>query len=819
MGLFYKLRRHAWAKSATPFDHAIEDVIDDWVRQPDYPEKVADLATVRDILDGPAERYPDYVLSIAKRRSLRKIRALTRLQARAPSWMLRQVDRDLGKIQNLLLRRTAPWTEAQQLSLLELWTDRVGHWDVVPPKGGVAMFERQARKDPLSRDVVQSIRKLGQLVSLHEERPKPISERIWHLLGADAPERIWIPDWSRYRLSQLLAGIPPSEAEHWKAFFALLKINPGAWPTRTWLAEVGEALAPLGEEKFAERMDDWMRREVRREGERVLCELDDYRQYGRQLIWACASFPSEAMADRLSAFADRLFPGWYYSLGGAAARTLGCFGTMAAIRRLQWLSQRHPKPARRNACERAIDYAAKRLKLSRRDIEELSVETFGLDDDARVAESIGGYTATISIDDAQKISTVWKNPDSKTLKSTPKPVRDRHSDDLAALRRRVKDMRRQLSIQRQRIDRLLMADPVWTFETWRNRYLDHGFLRPFAERLIWEFRTPDGEPFTALPSNGRLVLHNGDERPFPANDSAVRLWHPIDSDVPTVQAWRAFLFDREFRQPIRQAFREIYVLTDAERETETYSNRFAGHFILQKPFQGLMRTRGWRSPMFANFDPDGEPTLDLPDGEHVAVFFVFTETDEFYADVLTTEQVIFRDKEWNRTPIENVPPRVFSEVMRDIDLFVSVASVGADPAWMDRFAGQEAWNYGDDYAGRPLTPAGESRRDVLDRLLPAFSIADRCTIEDRYLRVRGNLAEYRIHLGSATIKMAPDDQYLCIVAASPDRRYSGYARWLLDEDHVLSMIVSKAMLLANDSEIRDETILSQIRSRNRRTAG
>ena len=75
---------------------------------------------------------------------------------------------------------------------------------------------------------------------------------------------------------------------------------------------------------------------------------------------------------------------------------------------------------------------------------------------------------------------------------------------------------------------------------------------------------------------------------------------------------------------------------------------------------------------------------------------------------------------------------------------------------------------------------------------------------------------YRIHLGSATVKMAPDDQYLCIVPAPPDRRHSAYARWLLDEDRMLSMIVSKAMLLANDSRIRDEMILSQIRSRNRR---
>ena len=34
-------------------------------------------------------------------------------------------------------------------------------------------------------------------------------------------------------------------------------------------------------------------------------------------------------------------------------------------------------------------------------------------------------------------------------------------------------------------------------------------------------------------------------------------------------------------------------------------------------------------------------------------------------------------------PLEQIPPLVFSEVMRDVDLFVSVASVANDPTWAD----------------------------------------------------------------------------------------------------------------------------------------
>src|SRR5919109_545995 len=53
----------------------------------------------------------------------------------------------------------------------------------------------------------------------------------------------------------------------------------------------------------------------------------------------------------------------------------------------------------------------------------------------------------------------------------------------------------------------------------------------------------------------------------------------------------------------------------------------------------------------------------------------------------TTDQVRFvplGTREPEPIPIADVPPLVFSEAMRDVDLFVGVASIGADPAWVDR---------------------------------------------------------------------------------------------------------------------------------------
>jgi hypothetical protein len=99
----------------------------------------------------------------------------------------------------------------------------------------------------------------------------------------------------------------------------------------------------------------------------------------------------------------------------------------------------------------------------------------------------------------------------------------------------------------------------------------------------------------------------------------------------------------------------------------------------------------------------------------------------------------------------------------------------------------------------------------LARLLPRTKIADWVELGDRYLRVRGNRGTYRVHLGSANILIEPDDRYLCIVPASSARA----KRVMLpfDGDEVLSVILSKALLLAADNKITDPTILRQLERR------
>ena len=96
----------------------------------------------------------------------------------------------------------------------------------------------------------------------------------------------------------------------------------------------------------------------------------------------------------------------------------------------------------------------------------------------------------------------------------------------------------------------------------------------------------------------------------------------------------------------------------------------------------------------------------------------------------------------------------------------------------------------------------------------AVRVRLRCELTGRFLVVRGDLRTYKIHLGSGNILMTPDDQYLCIVAARDARDARASKLFLpFDDDPLLSLILSKAFLLADDTKITDPAISRQIAAR------
>ncbi|MEU5879143.1 DUF4132 domain-containing protein [Spirillospora sp. NPDC047279] len=504
-------------------------------------------------------------------------------------------------------------------------------------------------------------------------------------------------------------------------------------------------------------------------------------------------------------------------LAGAAINALGDVADPSALDALWRLQHAIKHRALAKQIGAAVEAAAGRQGITPEQLIERGVPRHDLDADGTTTRGLGDHEARVAVADAVTVRLTFAGPDGRPLKSAPAALREPYADEIRELKALTKQVRGTLSAERARVERLMSADRAWPFDEWSRHYRDHPVTGVLVRGLIWEFEGADGRWTAAAPGGRTLVTVDGTALADPAPGSRVRLWQPVRAGVAEIQAWRGYVAEHEIRQPFKQAFREIYLLTPAEEETRVYSNRFAAHIVHYRRLYALFKERGWQSNYLGRHEAGyhGEAKGEFGDGRWRACFFHEPAEDDFqdaprYA---ATDQVRFERREgrrWLETAVADVPAAVFSEAMRDVDLFVGVTSIAADPDWTDH--GEDRYlAYWQRTSFGVLSASAETRRDALRRVVPLLKFGARCTVDDRYLVVRGTLRTYKIHLGSANILMEPDDRYLCIVPAR--RAAAGGKVFLPFEDERLALILSKAALLAADNKITDRTILDQIRTR------
>jgi hypothetical protein len=641
--------------------------------------------------------------------------------------------------------------------------------------------------------------------------------------------------WSNAAIEDL-NRMSTEERQHWCRLLQHCQQAESSKPTLKWTKKAKECVEAVGREKLKSQLLPWFElvalpRPVHREPRQPQYEPDPDQLIAdvnsvilKGLVWACAEWEDAEITRAVSRLAQVCFKkvrnlgARCPRIGNACLFSLSVTSTDEAAAELTRLNQMVKQPSARKLIGKSLDKAAELTGQTREDLEESTVPTYGLNGEGCLKQVLGDFTAECHLSGPDALQLRWRKADGNVQKSVPAEVKEQHAPDLKAFKRTIQDIDKMLPAQRQRLERLMATEREWEFGKWRERYLDHALLAHLTRRLIWHFR--DGDQKSAgIWLDGKIV--DLQDRPIDwlSPQTRVRLWHPLGQEVETVSNWRRWLESHQIAQPFKQAHREIYILTDAEVQTGTYSNRFAAHIIRQHQFAALAKERGWSYRLMGNFDSHNVPTLILARWDFAVEFWVESPGGQEGASDsgiflhIATDQVRFCDMTGTARPLHEVPALIFSEVMRDVDLFVGVCSIGNDPAWQDRGEGGQFGGYWQRFAFGDLSVTAKTRREVLERLLPRLKIAGQCELHDKFLVVRGSLRTYKIHLGSSNILMEPNDRYLCIV---PDRSRAttldGKQVFLpFEGDNTLAVILSKAFMLAEDGKIKDQSILNQIR--------
>jgi len=291
---------------------------------------------------------------------------------------------------------------------------------------------------------------------------------------------------------------------------------------------------------------------------------------------------------------------------------------------------------------------------------------------------------------------------------------------------------------------------------------------------------------SAAKGSGKITITSWDGKVRTLQgDEKLRIAHPLDLyRAGSWHEYQKYLFEHRIRQPFKQVFRELYVKLPEEMG-QKYSRMFAGSQIQPQKTVGCLKGRHWAA--------DYEEGLQKVYYKENIVARIYALADWFSpsdAEAPTLEWVEFSDrKTYEALTIEDVPDLVYSEVMRDVDLAVSVAHAGGvDPETSHSTI--------------------EMRKAIVEFNLPLFGLKN-VALTGSHAVIKGSRASYTVHLGSGVVHQE-GGAMLHILPVHSQKRGKLFLPFV-DEDPKTAEIMSKIVLLAEDKKLKDPSILAQIK--------
>lgn len=392
-----------------------------------------------------------------------------------------------------------------------------------------------------------------------------------------------------------------------------------------------------------------------------------------------------------------------------------------------------------------------------------------------VSATKDGVTVTLALDDmAMPVVTFARGE--KTLKSLPPAIKK--DKKIAAVVERVADIKRQSSRVKQSLEAAMCRGDIFTAAD-VIALANHALIAPLWSRLVLISDSAMGYP---VKGGKALRDHAGNVATIKKADT-LRIAHAYDlyagKEWPK---WQRDCFAAERIQPFKQIFRELYLVTKTEQNDKNRSQRYTGQQIQPTQAMALWGSRRWNTQ-------DGVFKVFHAEGLICDVDFTYAPFTAVEVEGLTVGEISFRKRDdYKSLPLKQVPPMVFSEAMRDIDLVVSVAHRGGvDP--------------------EASASTVEMRATLVEETCRLLGLKN-VKLKAPHATIQGELGQYSLHLGSGSVHRMPGG-FVCIVPIHAQHRGRLFLPFA-DNDPKTAEIVSKVLLLAKDKEIQDPTILSQL---------
>lgn len=365
------------------------------------------------------------------------------------------------------------------------------------------------------------------------------------------------------------------------------------------------------------------------------------------------------------------------------------------------------------------------------------------------------------------------NKGGKTFKSVPKKIAK--NTIVVAMQEARKELMDQYSRTRLQLERSMCEEALFDSELIYSLSKNSTFEQLFS-KLVWM----QANQFYMLNKSEFISLNN-EEAKVKGNVQIAHPYHLYEKGV--WRPWQEHAFTAKWKQPFKQLFRELYLITEDEKQ-KSATNRFEGYQVQLNKAITLLKSRGWKTGYYEPLRKISYRYNTISVIDFIYDFLTATEVES-----PTLQEVTFVERLTHKPILlSNVPAVHFSEMLRDIDLVISVAHVGeVDPE-----------------ASHSTT---EMRAVIIEQLANLLQL-ENVRVKIPHVLITGKLGNYSIHLGSGLVHQLGGVQIP--VFAVPSQHRSRVFLPFVDEDPKTAEIAAKVLLFSDDENIIDPSIREYI---------
>lgn len=259
---------------------------------------------------------------------------------------------------------------------------------------------------------------------------------------------------------------------------ALEQTVPGA----KWNKRAKELMVALGEDNAIAAMLRWLALGPTPGQPREATSPIEDSAFQKGVVWCLGTSTNREVAQAIAEFALaclRKIPmigAVSQKVGFAGVQALGAMECTEAVAQLTRLRAKVKYTVALKLIEKSLQQAAARSGVSTEELEDLSVEGYGLDERGSKEIALGDAVAELRLGVDGGVSVTWRNAEGKLVKSAPHHIRKAFAKDVRAIGSLAKELEEAYRAQRVRLEASFLASRSIPLRHWQQYYVEHPLL-------------------------------------------------------------------------------------------------------------------------------------------------------------------------------------------------------------------------------------------------------------------------------------------------------------------------------------------------------